>query len=324
MGGTLPALLRALRPGDDSVAPGDRPALRRQHHGRRRWARWRRRSCSCPRSASRSPRLVAGLLGLAVAAAALALDRTASGRSKVPASTPPAAPLAQDAGLALVLYAIAGGIALGYEVVWSELLVQFLSTRAHAFAVMLATYLAGLGLGSFLFARWSRPVQRRGVRSGCCSPEPPRAPWARCSCSAIGCRKPRWRRARGRCASPGGRRSRSWPASRWPPAADPARCRRSSSEPPFRRRRGWPRAATNVGRGVGAVAAVNTAGGVAGSLLTGFVLVPRIGLIRTIGDPGPRGRGARGDRARPRRTPRTAGQRSQRQRSCSWSPPWPR
>ena len=42
---------------------------------------------------------------------------------------------------------------MGYEVVWSELLVQFLSTRAYAFAVMLATYLAGLALGSYLFAR---------------------------------------------------------------------------------------------------------------------------------------------------------------------------
>jgi hypothetical protein len=34
---------------------------------------------------------------------------------------------------------------------------------------------------------------------------------------------------------------------------------------------------------VGLVAAVNTAGGIAGSLLTGFVLVPRLGLVRSIG-----------------------------------------
>ncbi len=79
----------------------------------------------------------------------------------------------RDARIALALYAAAGGVALGYEVVWSELLVQFLSTRSYAFAVMLATYLSGLALGSFLFARlgarghdpWRfarRPAGRRG------------------------------------------------------------------------------------------------------------------------------------------------------------------
>jgi hypothetical protein len=40
--------------------------------------------------------------------------------------------------------------------VWFELLVPFLSTHAHAVAVMLATYLAVLAIGSLLYARWSR------------------------------------------------------------------------------------------------------------------------------------------------------------------------
>src|SRR5207253_4519794 len=95
--------------------------------------------------------LFAGCLGLAVAAAALRLDRRTRPSAAVSARRP--RPLDGDARLALALYAAAGGIALGYEVVWSELLVQFLSTRAHAFAVMLATYLSGLALGSFLFVR---------------------------------------------------------------------------------------------------------------------------------------------------------------------------
>ena len=62
----------------------------------------------------------------------------------------------RDATLALTLYGAAGAIAMGYEVIWSELLVQFLSTRAYAFAVMLATYLAGLAIGSHLWARRER------------------------------------------------------------------------------------------------------------------------------------------------------------------------
>ena len=189
-------------------------------------------------------------------------------------------PSAQDAGLALVLYAIAGGIALGYEVVWSELLVQFLSTRAHAFAVMLATYLAGLGLGSFLFARWSRPVR----------------PWrlfgpllAGAAASAVGTVfllgdwLPQAQVAAGTWAMRLTGRETIEVLSRF--AVAPAAI---LLVPTIFLGAAFPAAArlaagpTNVGRGVGAVAAVNTAGGVVGSLLTGFVLVPRIGLIRTI------------------------------------------
>lgn len=61
--------------------------------------------------------------------------------------------------VALVLYAIAGGIALGYEVVWSQSMAQFLSTRVFAFSVVLATYLAGLVVGSALYARFANGVR---------------------------------------------------------------------------------------------------------------------------------------------------------------------
>jgi len=40
---------------------------------------------------------------------------------------------------AVALYTISGGIALGYEVVWSQGMAQFLSTRVFAFSVVLAT-----------------------------------------------------------------------------------------------------------------------------------------------------------------------------------------
>src|SRR5258708_13548518 len=41
--------------------------------------------------------------------------------------------------------------------------------------------------------------------------------------------------------------------------------------------------AGRIGRDVGAVLALNTAGGIAGTLLTGFLLVPAFGLVRTLG-----------------------------------------
>src|SRR5262249_21784054 len=105
--------------------------------------------------------LFTGTIGLAIAAAALVLDRRASPVPTVPPrirDAPERTEASRDARrIALALYAAAGGVALGYEVVWSELLVQFLSTRTYAFAVMLGTYLLGLACGGFLFARLVRP-----------------------------------------------------------------------------------------------------------------------------------------------------------------------
>ena len=64
-----------------------------------------------------------------------------------------------EAGLAIVLYTAAGAAALGYEVVWSQALAQFMSTRVFAFSVMLATYLAGLATGSALYTRFRYRVR---------------------------------------------------------------------------------------------------------------------------------------------------------------------
>jgi hypothetical protein len=65
----------------------------------------------------------------------------------------PSTPLSQHNRFALWLYSIAGGVALGYEEVWSQSIVQFMSTRTYAFAVVLAAYLTGLFIGSALLAR---------------------------------------------------------------------------------------------------------------------------------------------------------------------------
>jgi spermidine synthase len=60
----------------------------------------------------------------------------------------------------LVLYTIAGGLALGYEVIWTQAIVQFLSTRTYAFTVVLATYLLGLTAGSWLMSFWCDRIRR--------------------------------------------------------------------------------------------------------------------------------------------------------------------
>ncbi|MGO4837618.1 fused MFS/spermidine synthase, partial [Rhizobiaceae sp. 2RAB30] len=70
--------------------------------------------------------LAAAAIGIAAALGAVLLDRTAT---PVTSATIPAAQasFSPDARMAIALYALAGGVALGYEVVWSQSIVQFMS-----------------------------------------------------------------------------------------------------------------------------------------------------------------------------------------------------
>jgi len=283
MGGTLPALLRALRPGDQAVAPATGVLYAANTAG----------SVAgtlatpfflVPAFGVTGAGLFAGSLGLVVAVAALTLDRHHA--PPAPAQPQPArrhtGPAAHDARVALALYAIAGGVALGYEVVWSELLVQFLSTRAYAFAVMLGTYLTGLALGSAVFARFSHrrrdPWWAFGLLLGAAGASaiggvtllgtwlPDTQTWAGTWAMRLTGSETIEVVARFVVASV---------AILLVPttllgAAFPAAARLAAT-------------AERVGGSVGAVAAINTAGGIVGTLLTGFVLVPHLGLVHTLG-----------------------------------------
>lgn len=90
--------------------------------------------------------------GFAIAAAMLALSLKSFSHASSPQPLSATDPK-HGSILALVLYAIAGAVALGYEVVWSQAVVQFISTRSFAFSIVLATYLLGLAGGSFLLSR---------------------------------------------------------------------------------------------------------------------------------------------------------------------------
>ncbi len=60
--------------------------------------------------------------------------------------------------LLLVCFALAGFTSLAYEILWFRLLVFHLQTTIYAFTTMLTTFLAGIGLGSAVFA----VIQKRG------------------------------------------------------------------------------------------------------------------------------------------------------------------
>ena len=108
MGGTLPALLRSLHPGADTVAPAT-GVLYAANTAGAVVGTLATPFLLVPVFGIEGTGFFAAALGLAVAAAALVLDRRVGDRAVVPASTEAPAPGApRDARLALALYAVAG------------------------------------------------------------------------------------------------------------------------------------------------------------------------------------------------------------------------
>lgn len=108
MGGTLPALLRSLHPGADTVAPAT-GVLYAANTAGAVVGTLATPFLLVPAFGIEGTGFFAAALGLAVAAAALVLDRRVGDRAVVPASTEAPAPGApRDARLALALYAVAG------------------------------------------------------------------------------------------------------------------------------------------------------------------------------------------------------------------------
>ncbi|MDT8837231.1 fused MFS/spermidine synthase [Paraburkholderia fungorum] len=298
MGGTLPVLMRALCPVAANIGRA----------GARLYAANTAGAIAGTLAASFVLIPWLGVLGSACAAAALnagaALVAALLGRtqqalmpaagSSAPAiasgqsfgdvthdASSPAPVRASKARLALVLYAIAGGVALGYEVVWSQVIVQFISTRSFAFAVVLATYLLGLALGSALASRHADRT---------------RDPWgafavlivsaglvALLEIAVLGTGLLHWQSlVRNAVSGATGSLLTAMCAG----FAVAALCivflptLLLGAAFPFALRLNVDN--RHTGRDVGAVVALNTAGGIAGTLLSGFVLVPKLGLIHTL------------------------------------------
>ncbi|AGW91954.1 spermidine synthase [Ralstonia pickettii DTP0602] len=284
MGGTLPVLMRALAPAASRVGV----------HGGRLYAANTAGAIAGTLLAGFVLVPWLGILGSAVAAgvlngaAALAAWWLAS---RLPAAAGVAVPDAPADGamrgdaangrLALVLYAAAGGIALGYEVVWTQAIVQFLSTRTFAFTVVLATYLAGLAIGSALAARHADRV---------------RDPWGAFGLLVAGAglvalleivllgewllhaqaALSAW--VQGLTSSPLLAACASFALAALCVVFVPTLLLGAAF--PFVLRVGVD--SRRVGAGVGGVVALNMLGGIAGTALAGFVMVPWIGLVPTL------------------------------------------
>lgn len=279
MGGTLPVLVRAVAPASGQLAEA----------GGRLYAANTAGAIAGTLLAAfvLLPRL--GVSGSACAAASLNLLAALGAwlARRRDAALPPAAlrtstPRGAQARLAIGLYCLAGGVALGYEVVWSQSIVAFMSTRAFAFAVVLATYLGGLLAGSALYARRADRI---------------RDPWglfgllialagllALLQLAGLG----RWLvLAQTQAEMLALQLFGSELAGMCARFATAALC--MVLLPTTLLGAAFPLAlrlavdSGHVGRDVGAVVALNTLGGIVGVLLTGFVLVPQLGLVRALG-----------------------------------------
>ena len=279
MGGTLPAMVRSLRLTTDRIGTGGGWMYAANTAGAIIGALVSS-FVLIPALGILGSALVSAGIGILAATGGFWLDRFVPQQTRVAQHSNPLR-LGKPATVAIVFYAVAGGLALGYEVIWSQSLVQFMSTRSYAFSVMLATYLAGLAFGAALFARRADRV---------------RDPWgmfglliaaagvvALLEISLLG----PWLPA---LQSMGEQVAFVLTGSRLA-----GMCARFAIAalyivflPTLLLGAAFPAALTlivdsgHVGRDIGKVVALNTLGGIAGTVLTGFVLVPRFGLIKTL------------------------------------------
>jgi spermidine synthase len=288
MGGTLPAAARWLQPPDSLL-------------GRHTGSLYAWNTAGAILGALLAPFVLVPWLGVRGAglAAALACLATAViaigiGRGHVSGDTPatrerpqPASPMPAPAMIApvvylgLALYACAGGIAMGYEVLWSQIVAPFTSTRGAAFALVLAVYLTGLALGSATWARVADRVANRWAAFGFLIALS--GVLAVLTYAGLGSWLPKAQGALGAWVGSVSGSHALGMYARFLLAATaivlPATLALGAAFPAAVRLTGE---ATAAGRSVGRVAAWNMAGAIAGTLLVGFVAVPQLGLARTL------------------------------------------
>ncbi len=281
MGGTLPVLLRATGAGRIGQAGA---TLYAANTGGAILGALLPAFLLIPALGVQGTAWAAASLNLAAALGAWALhrqNRPAAGETPLPGVKAPALALPREAWAALGLYAAAGAVAMGYEVLWSQMVVPFMSTRAFAFSIVLSVYLAGLAVGAALYARCERwlgdPWRVFGfLVAGAGLIALVEAAllgrWLISIQSLVETSLLRWTESN--MAGMSGRFAVAASAVVLLPslllgAAFPAVLRIAV---PAERR----------GQGAGAVLASNTLGGIAGTAVTGFLLLPYLGTVRSL------------------------------------------
>jgi spermidine synthase len=226
--------------------------------------------------------LVAALGNFLLAVVAVLLSKRPALRtvtSTGPQGQPEAAPLPMAlADRVILLLAFTSGLAaLALEVVWTKSLVLILGSTTYAFSTMLTAVLVGIALGSAVFARYADPTRNRAAvvaflmfTGGLCAALGPwviiRLPFAFL-------------------------RLADWAGGNWTLyiASQFVVCFMLVFVPTFLSGASFPilvrmhsHGMPRVGRTVADIYAVNTVGGILGSLIAGFVLVRFFGLERSL------------------------------------------
>ncbi len=94
------------------------------------------------------------------------LARDASAAPVVPESAADRVPIVDRRGVVLPLMLLSGAASFTYELLWSRLLQHVLGSSTFAFATMLASFLAGIAIGSAVAARLTAAAERALRRFG--------------------------------------------------------------------------------------------------------------------------------------------------------------
>ena len=60
----------------------------------------------------------------------------------------------------MLVFAVSGFAALGYEILWTRVLIVHIHNSSYAFTLMLAVFLSGLAIGDCLLVRVYDRIQR--------------------------------------------------------------------------------------------------------------------------------------------------------------------
>ncbi|MDE1180952.1 fused MFS/spermidine synthase [Paraburkholderia sp.] len=294
MGGTLPVLIRAMGPSQRQIG-GAGGRLYAANTAGAIVGALLPAFVLIPLAGVQGSAYAAATINAVAALAALLLGRrapvtereSASARVNARAASTRADADPARARIAVALYAVAGGIALGYEVIWSQAIGQFISTRSFAFSIVLATYLLGLATGSAVAARYASRVRDAWCAFGVLIALAGLAAFAGVACAG------EWlmlaqRHAADLALSLTGNLLASmcvgFAVAACAIVLIPTLLLGAAF--PFALTMmadGEDSASTGLASRVGALVASNTVGGIAGTLFAGFVLIPSLGLIRSLG-----------------------------------------
>lgn len=222
---------------------------------------------------------LAAALSIGVGLIALYLGRTADALQPALEAVQAPLPMSGQTRELLLVMGVSGALGLSLEVLWTRILIQGISSTAYVFAVVLALFLMGITLGSALIRAYSHRIHN--VRYALALSQALAAIFTLAGVPLLVWVMPR---VLGQLFSLVGSDLGQhyfivW--SLWSSGALlPATIALGASFPLAARL--IAEETGTVGKGIGQLYAINTYGGVLGSLLTGFLLLPLLGIYWTL------------------------------------------